>query len=524
VTRRAGGTGRPQRGPLAPDAYAAALAHHRAGRLDEAAAGYRRSLAMRPNLPEAHYNLGLVLARLGRIDEAIVCQRRALALHPALAEAHVELARAHAAQGALATAADCYRKALALKPDDPVAHNNLGNALKALNRLEDAIACYARAIALQPDLPALHANFGNTLKAMGRADEAVAAYRRALSLKPDYAEVHHSLAVLLLAQGDMAAGWEEFEWRWQAPQMARSRRDFTAPLWRGEAGDGGTLLIHAEQGFGDTLQFCRYAPLAAARGWRVVLEVQPPLVRLLAGLPGVAQIVGRGEALPPFDRQCPMLSLPLAMGTTLQTVPAATSYLQADPARTAALAARLAPLCGAHRRIGLAWAGNPRRDLSPVESANAQRRSLDPALLASLFDIPGLRFVSLQKAGPPAPPEMPMIDVMAEMEDFADTAALIAALDLVISVDTSVAHLAGALGRPVWVMTRRDHCWRWLEGRTDSPWYPALRIYRQSVQDDWTGVVAAVAADLRALEDHEAGTATGDHRHAGRGCRSNEMQ
>jgi Flp pilus assembly protein TadD len=449
----------------AAEQFAAALAHQQAGRVEAAIAAYRRLLALRPDLPEAQFNLGVALARLGRFEEA----------------------------------AGQFRRAIALRPDYMAAHNNLGTALRELGRPEEAEAAFRAVVRLAPALPQAHFNLGNAMKALGRADAAETCYRSALALKPDYHDATFNLATLLLAQGDMAPGWEAFEARWHTAALRADRRDFAVPLWRGEAGDGGTLLIHAEQGFGDTLQFCRYAPLAAARGWRVVLEVQPPLVRLLAGLPGVAQIVGRGEALPPFDRQCPMLSLPLAMGTTLQTVPAATSYLHADPARTAVLAARLAASAPDGLRVGVVWAGSPRTDLPPRDAAHARRRSLDPALLAPLFDIPGLRFVSLQKAGPLAPPEMPMIDVMAEMEDFADTAALIAALDLVISVDTSVAHLAGALGRPVWVMTRRDHCWRWLEGRTDSPWYPALRIYRQSVQDDWTGVVAAVAADLRTL-------------------------
>jgi Flp pilus assembly protein TadD len=453
--------------PGAPvaDLFSAAVAHQQAGRFEDAVTAYRRLLALRPDLPEAQFNLGVALARLGRFEEA----------------------------------AGCFRRAIAHRPDYTAAHNNLGTALRELGRPGEAEAAFRAVTRLAPDLPQAHFNLGNALKALGRADAAEAAYRSALGLKPDYHDAGFNLATLLLARGDMAPGWEAFEARWHTAAMRADRRDFAVPLWRGEAGDGGTLLIHAEQGFGDTLQFCRYAPLAAARGWRVVLEVQPPLVRLLAGLPGIARIIARGEALPQFDRQCPMLSLPLAMGTTLRTVPAAASYLHADPTRAAELAARMAAIAPDGPRVGLAWAGNPRRDLSPAESAHAQRRSLDPALLAPLFDIPGLRFVSLQKAGPPAPPGLPMIDLMPEMEDFADTAALIAALDLVISVDTSVAHLAGALGRPVWVMTRRDHCWRWLEGRTDSPWYPSLRLYRQSARDDWTGVVDAVAADLRAL-------------------------
>jgi tetratricopeptide (TPR) repeat protein len=480
--------------------YAQALRHHREGRLDEAVALYRRTLAARPDFAEAQYNLGVALSRQDRPDEAIACHRRAIALRPDLPEAQFDLGCLLAARGETEAAAACFRHAIAARPDYVAAHNNLANALKELGRPEEALASHRAALRLRPDIAALHFNLGNTLKALDRPEEALAAWRRAVALKPDYAEAHHALSVLLLARGEMAAGWEAFEWRWRAPRMVRSRRDFAQRQWRGEEARGRTLLIHAEQGFGDTLQFCRYASLAAARGPRVIVEAQPPLVRLLGGLDGVAQVVARGDALPAFDLHCPMMSLPLALGTTLETIPANVPYLHADPARTAELGARLATLDPPGRmRVGLVWAGNPRADLPPRESAHAQRRSLDPALLAPLLAIPGARFVSLQKAGPASPAAFGLIDPMAEMADFADTAALIASLDLVISVDTSVAHLAGALGKPVWVMTRRDHCWRWLEGRTDSPWYPTLRLYRQTIQDEWGDVVARVAADLRGL-------------------------
>jgi hypothetical protein len=301
----------------------------------------------------------------------------------------------------------------------------------------------------------------------------------------------------LLAAGDLTAGWREYEWRWKTAQLRSGYRDFGKPLWQGEAGAGRTLLIWAEQGFGDTLQFCRFAPLAAARGWRVVMVVQKALVRLLGSLPGVDQVLPSGAVMPPIDSQCPMLSLPLALGITLDTIPCAPSYLSADPSHVAAWKARLPPLCGERLRVGLVWAGNPGR--SPVLSAVDRRRSMPPELLASLLGIDGVAFFSLQKGSHALSGRPGLIDVMAEMTDFADTAALVANLDLVISVDTAVAHLASAVGTQVWMLDRFDPCWRWLTGRRDSPWYPGLRIYRQPEHGAWSAVVSAVAADLQTI-------------------------
>jgi hypothetical protein len=297
----------------------------------------------------------------------------------------------------------------------------------------------------------------------------------------------------LLAAGEMAEGWKEYEWRWRTPLMFAVRRRFTQPAWDG--GGGGTLLIHAEQGLGDTLQFCRYATLAAARGARVILEVQAPLVRLLRSLPGAGAVIARGEALPDFDVHAHMLSLPHIFGTTLETISAATPYLTADPADSETMRIRLGQKTGL--RVGLVWAGNSYASV-PEMAAVDRRRSLAPEHLAPLLDIPEIDFISLQKGGK-APAAFGLTDFMDEMRDFADTAALVENLDLVISVDTSVAHLAGALGKPVWLLNRFDAEWRWLDGRTDSPWYPGMRIFRQDKPGDWDGVIAAVAGALRGL-------------------------
>jgi tetratricopeptide (TPR) repeat protein len=464
------------------------------GAQDEATDCFRRALALRPDSPEALNNLGISLREKGQRSEAAEHFRRAVALRPAYLEALTNLAMTLNDLGRFEEAAAAYRQGLAIKPDLVHERNNLGAALAQLGRFEEAGECYRQALSRQPDYPEALNNLGNVLRAQGRLDEAIAAYRQAAALKDDYPDVHHNLAMALLASGELAAGWTEYEWRWRTDQLRAAHRDFGKPLWRGEAGAGRTLLIHAEQGFGDTIQFCRYAPLAAARGWRVVMMVQRALVRLLGSLDGVAEVrPARGDP-PPCDAQCPMMSLPLALGTTLATIPAPRSYLHADPREVSAWGERLAALGGRGVRVGLVWAGNPGR--SPILSAVDRRRSMPLDRMAPIFAVPGVQFVRLQKDQRAAAEAHAMVDVMDHMKDFADTAALVTQLDLVISVDTAVAHLASALGRPVWLLDRYDPCWRWLTGRQDSPWYPALRLYRQTAPGDWDGVVATVAQDL----------------------------
>jgi hypothetical protein len=311
-----------------------------------------------------------------------------------------------------------------------------------------------------------------------------------VSQRPDYADAHFNLAASLLLVGQFDEGWREYEWRWKQEKKKPHLRGFSQPLWDG--GDIGDriLLLHAEQGLGDTLQFCRYVPAIAA-GRRVVLEVQRPLVPLLAGLPGLERIVAQGDPLPPFDLHCPLLSLPLVLGTTLETIPGQTPYLRADPQRTAAWRERVGQLDGL--KVGLVWAGNQ-------AMSGDRRRSARLELFSELADLPGVSFVSLQK-GPAASQSPPsgliLHDWTDDLQDFGETAALIEALDLVIGVDTAVVHLAGALGRPVWLLNRFDRCWRWLLNRDDSPWYPTLRQFRQSQPGDWRGVLREVRAELQ---------------------------
>jgi hypothetical protein len=301
----------------------------------------------------------------------------------------------------------------------------------------------------------------------------------------------------------MPEGWVEYEWRWFWENLTSARRNFWQPIWRGEAAEDRTLLIHAEQGFGDALQFCRYAPLAAARGFRVILEAPAALIGLLGSLPGIDRLIRTGDELPPFDLHCPMLSLPLAFRTTLETIPASTAYLHADPALVEMWRTRIGSMSTGHLKVGLVWAGNP-RSFSPALNAVDRRRSLAPEKLTALVGLPGVQLFSLQKNGQYDGDALPLVDFMAEVSDFADTAALISNLDLVITVDTAVVHLAAAVGKAVWMLDRFDNCWRWLTDRTDSPWYPSLKIYRQPQPGDWDPVLAKVACDLRRLAENRA--------------------
>ena len=472
---------------------------HRAGQMDAAEPHYRAALLRRPDFPAAWANLGLVRMAAGALDEAEQHQREALRLDPAFPDAHNGLGLVHYRLGRIAEAENCFRGCLRLWPEHPGAHLNLAVALQSRGRLEEAEAWYRDALRRGADAPQVHNNLSVLLRELGRTAEAEASCREALRLRPEMADAQVNLAMSLLLTGRWAEAWPVYEARWQIGDLALARRGFAPPLWTGAQPIAGrTILLHAEQGFGDTLQFCRYVPLVAAQGARVVLEVQPPLARLLTRLEGVTQVVAHGDALPRFDLHCPLMSLPRAFATTPETVPGKLPYLTADPAQQAAWRDALAGLDG--RRVGLVWAGSARAWL-PHAMALDRRRSMRLADMAPLGAVRGGSFVSLQ-LGPPAaqlnePPEgLPVHDVADRLGDFADTAALVANLDLVIAVDTAVAHLAGALGKPVWLLNRFDTCWRWLLGREDSPWYPTLRQFRRDAQEDWANVVGRVAAAL----------------------------
>jgi tetratricopeptide (TPR) repeat protein len=467
------------------------------GRPEEAEAQCRAALALKPDLAEAHGNLGVVLRRLGRNAEAEASYRAALALKPDFLDALRNYSNLLTAQARFEEAAACFQATLRLQPNHLPSEQALGSALHRLGRLDEAEASCRRALALAPEDPAGHYHLGIVLYGQSRLAEAEACYRAVLLLQPDHQMAHYNLGHILLVTGRLAEGWQESEW--QAVTHESGLRPFPVPVWQGEKLAGRTILLHAEQGLGDTLQFCRYAAVLA-REATVLLEVQAPLKRLMASLPGVAQVFARGEALPPFDLHCPLALLPLRTGTVLETIPAEIPYLRADPVQVDAWRVRLASLPGL--RVGLVWAGGQVAS-QPEQLLVDRRRSIALSRLAPLAAVPGLSFISLQK-GPPAtqaaqpPAGMALYDFTAELTDFAETAALVEALDLVISVDTAVAHLAGALGKPVWLLNRFDTCWRWLLDRTDSPWYPSLRLFRQQAPGDWDGVLAELQTALRA--------------------------
>lgn len=489
-----------------------------AGRLADALAAYDQAIALSPSLPQAHNNRGVALGKLGRRDEALAAHRRAIGLNPAYADAHlnlgtllldradpaaamaacaraVELAPGHSVAhnalglvwrelGQVDKAEAAFRRAISLSPEFGKAWANLADILALDGRFADAVEAGQRAVALIPDAAFAQATFGVVLEGAGDSAAALAAYERAVALDPGDARAQINRATALLRRGRYAEGWAGFEWRWRLIEFREAGvKDAPAvPRWQGEDLNGRTILLTAEQGYGDTLQFVRFAAAVAARGGRVVVRAGRPLLRLLQGVPGVAEVTAEDAPAPQADVQAPLMSLPHALGLT--DVPAQAPYIKVPPTRSG----------GDIRSIGIVWAGAAHSALFvPVD----RRRSLTPEHLAPLLTVPGIRWVSLQKDAP-VPPGVE--DGVAGVQDFAETAAVIAGLDLVISVDTSVAHLAAAMGKPVWLLSRFDGCWRWLENRDDSPWYPTLKLFRQDKPGDWEPVLARVADALRGLK------------------------
>ncbi len=461
------------------------------GRHDAAVAAFDRALALDPKHAAALNNRAADLKELERYDEALASCERALAIAPDFADAHcnrgIVLLKLDASEEALAS----FDKAIAIDPADARAHSNRGAALQALERFEEAVASCDRAIALRPNYAGAFHNRALALIELGCHDEALAAFQEVFAVDPGHSAARWHEALLRLLRGEYAAGWDGYEWRFKHKEIGLRPRNFSVPQWRGEPLAGRTILLHAEQGFGDTIQFARYAPMVAAQGARVILEVQPALVSLMASLPGIAMIVDRGDTLPAFDVHCPMPSLPLAFATALETVPAQTPYLVAPVDRIAQWRARLP---AGVPRVGLVWSGNPRHK-------NDRSRSLPFDMLAPLVAIPGVDFISLQKEPRQADAEAlarcgNVLDLGPKLQDFADTAAVISLLDLVITVDTSIAHLAGALGKPVWIMLPTRVDWRWLLDREDLPWYPTARLFRQRRAGDWPDVIARVRQEL----------------------------
>ena len=492
-----------------------ALAHHQAGRLREAEAIYRALLETDPGNSDALHLLGVAAHQLGRHEEAIALIGRAIAADASRPEFHSNLGEVHRMLGRPAQAEKSYRAALALAPDLPAAHGNLGHALLAQERFEDAARSYERAaaldpgnagvlvnlafallqlgrmedaarrsretLALRPDDAEAHNFLAVSLAGLERFDEAAESYRRALALRPDYLEAHLNFAQLELMRGEYAQGWKDYAWRWKRSDMPRAP-DSAGALWSGaEDLRGKTILLQAEQGLGDTIHFVRYAPLVAARGAKVFLQVPAVLAPFMREL---GEVIVQGAPAPRTDAYCPLLSLPAAFGTTVRDIPTAIPYLHADPGDWRA---RLG--ADGRKLVGLCWRGNP-------SYKGDKQRSMPLELLDPLLAVPGVRFVSLQRELHPYEQRPGLVHPGG---DFASTASLIAALDLVISVDTVWAHWAGAIGRPLWLLLSRIPHWCWMMEREDSPWYPSARLFRQQVAGDWTPVVERLGSELRRL-------------------------
>ena len=511
------------------EALAIAIQHHQAGRLQAAEQIYRQILQVEPNHPDAihllgmiayqagkhaaaveyirraiglrgtsatfHNNLGNVLMDQGKRDEAVACYRRALELKPDYAAAHSNLGNAFWDQGKLDEAVACYRRALDLKPDYAEAYNNLGAALKDQGKLDEAVTCYRRALELKSGYADAHNNLGVALVSQGKLNEAVACYSRVLELDPERAEARLNRSFLWLLTGDFEHGWPEYEWRWRTKQI--SPRPFQQPLWDGSSLAGKTILLHAEQGLGDAIQFVRYAPLVKQLGGTIIVECQQPMLPLLATCPGIDRLVGQGGELPAFTTHAPLLSVPGILKTSLDTIPASVPYLFAARALVESWREKLRGVSGF--KIGINWQGR-------AGQGSWLARNIPLQQFAALAAIPGVRLISLQKGSgreelTQERERFPVLDPGNEVDQesgaFMDTAAIMMNLDLVITSDTAIPHLAGALGVPVWLALPFAPDWRWLLDRTDSPWYPTMRLFRQQERDNWHGVFEQIEKALR---------------------------
>jgi hypothetical protein len=460
--------------------------------LDAAIASYDHAIKIKPDYAEAWSNRGVALHRLNRLDAAVASFDKAIALRPFFAEAYNNRGLALSDLKLFGSAIASYDQAIRIKPEYAEAWYNRGNAQEELKELEAALESYYQAIRIKPNYAEALCNQGLALQQLNMLDAAVASYDKAIAIKPHFSAAYLNKSIALLLCGEYDKGWEMYEWRWKTNDFRLPKRSFIQPLWLGNFYiKGTTILLHGEQSYGDTIQFCRYVEFVAELGARVILEVEQPLVGLLKQLDGVAEFIVKGAPLPAFDCHCPLMSLALAFNTTLDSIPSFPNYLSSDKEAVAGWSERLGS--GKKPRIGLVWS-------SQTKHYNVQNRNVQLSSLVKHLP-PEFDYVSLQKEV--------MDDDRAtlrshpniahygdELKDFSDTAALCELMDLVISVDTSVAHLSAALGKPTWVLTSFSPSWRWLLDRTDSPWYPSVKLYRQEAIGQWESVFERVRADL----------------------------
>ncbi|MEW6001772.1 MAG: tetratricopeptide repeat protein [Nitrospirota bacterium] len=500
------------------------------GDIDEAIANYKKAIHLNPDFADAYYNLAIALQDKKQIEEAISFYRKALQLNPNYPGALNNLGNIYLDKKQLNEAIDCYQEALKLKPDFVDAYNNLGiilqekgqideaiiNFQKALqinpvnpdiakvhinlgtaflkkDELEKAMICFQKALQKKPDFVDAYNKIGFVLQNKCRLEEAIQYFQKAIQIEPDHVDSHFGLSFPLLLSGNFEQGWKEYEWRRKTEDFISNPRDFLQPLWDGFDISGKTILLHAEQGLGDVIQFIRYVPLVVEKGAKIIIECQYQLISLFQNIEGVRQIIAQGEPLPSFDIHCPLLSLPLIFGTTVDNIPAEMPYIKVNAALLRKWEDKVED-DNSKLKVGLAWAGSPAHK-------NDHKRSFPLDTFKPLAQFDNIVFYSLQKGNgseqAKSPPDrMKFIDHTDEIHDFSDTAALIMNLDLVISADTAVVHLAGALGKPVWTLLPFVPDWRWMLNREDSPWYPTMRLFRQPSPGDWIPVIDNVSAAL----------------------------
>jgi tetratricopeptide (TPR) repeat protein len=464
---------------------------------DQALPIYDRAIQLRPAFPPALIGLGNASLELKRYDEAEQVYRQAIALQPGFVDAHYNLGTALVQMEKFEAALECFQQAIALKPDHFGAVNNFACTLLRVGHLEDALQYLRQAIARYPNVARLRSNLGNALSEVNRLTEAIDCYRQALQIQPDFHEARFNLAIALLALGDFENGWREYESRWLCDTFPSPLRFAHKPLWRGEPLNGQRILIHFEQGFGDTIQFTRFVQMVSDCGGRVILQVQAKLLRLLSQTPGAMEVTCDPISDDRYDLQCPLWSLPLMLGITPATIPPPAPGMVIDPEQRKHWRERLASsLTDGHLlNVGVVWSGSP-------NYAHDYRRSVKLEYLAPLSSVPGLNLISLQKrAGAEkwstGSAQVSLLDWTDELDDFADTAALIAELDLVIAVDTGVGHLAASLGKPTWSLLMFAPDFRWERDREDSPWYPSVKLFRQPTSGDWATPIARMLEELR---------------------------
>jgi tetratricopeptide (TPR) repeat protein len=501
----------------------AALVHHRAGRIDEAEKIYRqilsgmpnyadamhllgvvygekgqpkeaieligRAIVIRGNVPSYYANLGEYLRHVGRLDESAANFRRAIEMNGNDPGFHNGFGVTLIALRQIEPAIAEFRSAVRIKEDFAQAHNNLSGALREVGRLDESLAEVRRAIELQPHMFAAYNHLGLTLYDQGKYREAIEAYSRALAIKQDYPKGHANLSQAYLVLGDYPRGWAEYEWRLQVPSIVGTRR-FERPRWDGSDPAGKTIFVHTEQGFGDMIQFVRFVPELIARGAKVILESPAELVRIFQGF---GEVLSPGQVIPAHDMHCPLLSLAGVFGVTAESIPAPIPYLKGEPSLVEQWSRRF-DSSDKRLRVGLVWGGRGTH-------TNDRNRSMKLRQFGPLASVKQAAFYSLQKGAAAAeladpPPGMQLIDWTAELGDFADTAALIQNLDLLITADTAVAHLGGSMGKPVWVLVPAVPDWRWMLEREDSRWYPTVRLFRQRLVGEWAEVMGRVAGEL----------------------------